>query len=141
MSLAYADVRAALRTKLLTVAGLPEDRAWEAREYKPQADRPYVRETLIPGGASRQTISNPARVLTTALYQVDVMLVDDGTGTTGDAIADAIVNAFWPGLELSYNGQRVLIRTAHRGPTQDNPPHRQLPVTVFLEMRTLTPSV
>lgn len=138
----YADVRAALRTTLLTVAGIPpvEQRAWEGRDFTPTAGTAWMRDTLLPAGADRLSVGPYARVRHIAIYQVD-LFVPALRGTEGDGPADAIIAAFWPGLLLSYNGQTVLVRSASRGPAiTTDAAWRQLPMSITVEMDTTNPA-
>lgn len=137
----YADVRAALRTVLLTVAGLPVERAWEAHEYTPIPGTSFLRDTLLPGFAERVSLGPFGRVRHHSLYQVDLM-VPNRKGTVADAVADLVVAAFWPGLQMTYGGQVVTIRTSSRlsGLVSADGVWRQIPVSIDALTHTLNPA-
>lgn len=138
----YSDLRGALRTRLLTVSGIPDapQRAWEGRDFTPTAGTAWLRDTVLPAGADRVSVGPYARVRHLALYQVD-LFVPALRGTEGDGPADAIIAAFWPGLVLSYNGQTVLVRSATRGPAiTTDAAWRQLPMSIAVEMDTTNPA-
>lgn len=138
----YRDTRAALRSALLAVPGLPPEaqRAWEGRDFTPTAGTPWLRDTMLPASADRLSVGPLARVRHTAIYQID-LFVPALRGTEYDGPADAIVAALWPGLLLTYNGQTVLVRRASRAPAiTADAAWRQLPISITVEMDTTNPA-
>ena len=111
MSTYYNDMRAALDTRLTTLAGSTPI-AWENTNYKADADTEFLRSTFIPSDTSQYTLGDTGKDVTRGLYQVDVFApAQMGRTTKPDSIADH----FKRGTILTKNATRVRIRSVSVG--------------------------
>jgi len=108
------NVRLALRTQLLTVAGLPGAslRQFENRDFQPPEptrNAMWVRETCVPGD-ELHVATNTLEAI--GLYQID-LFVPVGSGTENiETVANVIRLAFSPPRSLSYNSTDVVVYRA-----------------------------
>jgi hypothetical protein len=105
----------AFRTKLDTLAGIPDasHRAWENREFEPELDAEWLRETLVIGDEERSSTG-----LNESFGQIRYdVLAPIGEGTTNvRAIAKAIAEGFEAGQTLQNGGLSISIEKSTRLP-------------------------
>lgn len=96
--------RGALRALLLRVPGLPEDRAWQCRDYRPVTGTPFVRETLqFPEGA-KVALGPGGLVRQPFLYFVDIFYPKTTLLLHVDSMIDAFEQVFYPGQKVLAAG-------------------------------------
>jgi len=110
----FPDLRAGMRQRLLTLAGLPAV-AWEDVAYRPVKGTPYISEVVIPvSGQVRGTgrggyLAHDVMVNLTLHYP-------SGVGTLAiEQMAGKIMNLFSPGMAISYSTASVIIDQVERG--------------------------
>jgi hypothetical protein len=120
------DVRAGLRQRLLTVAGLPAEAntKWEGMmSFKPTAGTPWMRETMLraPAAAQRMNPGPFARLRHTGLYQISLFYPpdDDQDVKPIETKAEDIRAAFTDNVEFAYNGQRIRVHGAGIGTIEE----------------------
>ena len=130
------NVRAALRQRLLQVAGLPDDHAWENEGYDPTPGTPWLKEKLMPASTAVASFgSNGASdglLRDDGVWQITVFY-PAGKGTkAAEQMASAICQAFRPGLSgfLTYGGTTVVSRKAQAGPAMPEPDWYGIPISV-----------
>jgi hypothetical protein len=109
----HTAAQLALRSRLLTVAGLPAARAWENKNYTAIPGTPYVADSYVPGTNSLITFpANNGTVEETGLYVVQWYgVADSGIGTIRAGV-QAILAAFAPGTVVtSTTGDVIRVRT------------------------------
>lgn len=99
-SISNKDIRQAFRTKLVSVAGIPDEdnRAWENRVFEPTDGTPWIRETLLPGD-ERLKANNEKEAV--GIYQIDYFVPMGSSIYTAEDLADTIKDAFKPATVLS----------------------------------------
>ncbi len=113
MALDETALLVAIRTRLLTVSGLPlaAFRAWENVQFDPPADKKWVRETFLPGSEAKTSTG-----FLESYGQVQYDLFGPiGEGREGlAALAKAVVEAFEPGQSLVNGSTQVILEEARR---------------------------
>lgn len=106
------DIHGALLARLATVSGLPAI-AHEGVPYRPTTGTAYVVPTLVVSARRPANIAaSKSRMV--GSFEVSVVYPSgEGTGAV-NAMADTIVAAFLPPLDLYQNGLAVRIRYAER---------------------------
>lgn len=129
-----ADVRYVLRERLRTTPGMVADSRiqWQNREFAAIKGTPYVRETIRPFAVKRRSMgATNFRKRYSGLYLVDTFSPSLQGSSGGDALADAIVEHFWPGLQLIHSSGLVVSieSSSSLGDTQETD-WRMVPVTI-----------
>lgn len=107
---AHGECHLSLRGVLLTVQGLPTDRAWENVEYKPKPGTPYLEEEYVPAAQSLHTTTKGI-VEVTGLYIVKWHGLDGQGDAAIHAGVDAILTVFAAGASFAMpSGLTLRIR-------------------------------
>ena len=96
----HVAVRQALRTRLLTVVGLPTDIAWENRAFEPPDESTWIREFYYPDPEFQPAFDV---IEGTGFWTVDVVVPISSGTETGESLADDIKAAFEPPGALAAN--------------------------------------
>lgn len=129
----YADIRAALESRVASVSGIPNasNRAWENVKFSPTTGTAWVRMQLVP--ISRRPLDVTAAGLQRydGLFIVDAFVPSDKGPSAADDLADATCTSFEAGTILTANSQTVQVEYAEidRAAVLD-PPWYQASVTV-----------
>jgi hypothetical protein len=139
---AFADVRTALRTQLLTVVGLPAARKWDGESLDPPSSAPYIRETLLrKAPAIARSLGDKPGMELKVIYQVDYFMpATDVNGVGQDATvhelaAGAIKAAFPTSVGLAFNGVRLQITRAGMTTIEEDTPHNKIAVEIYATAR------
>lgn len=134
-------MRLALRARLATLPGGLPPVAYEFQPFTPTLAL-YLREKLImgPGATSPVSLGRTAVKRTRALYQLEVrtpLQTNNSASPTAtatraaDLVADALCQHFDAGLELTYDGRRVMVERSSSADFIAVPPDwTALPVTI-----------
>lgn len=120
----WNTLRAALRTRLLTVASLPANRAWENRGANPPKGAVYVEDAIIP--ASERALSY-GQVEQIAIYQVTIVVPQNDGTKVGEDIIDDVLAAFPPAATLSGV---VRVDRSERNPPRNDGATYRMPVSI-----------
>lgn len=134
------SIRAALETRLATVAGLPVARAWENVHFVPPApDAPWVAAT-VGYGRSRAMTTGPAPTYRhEGLFFIDLHWPLGNGPALADAAADAIIAAFPVTADLLHSGVTVRPRFADRSAAYREAAWFKVPITVGWVVFSQTP--
>lgn len=131
----HADMRAALREKLLTLPDLPEI-SWEGREYADQVGIPFIREQFRPI-YSRVSAVGYGSTIEHRMTGNFTLFYPAKKGTTAlDAMAGAIFTLFLPGQSLVYGGSAGTIMNTERNGAVQEPKWLSCTVTVTITAYT-----
>ncbi|CDH43849.1 phage tail terminator-like protein [Candidatus Contendibacter odensensis] len=128
------ELRAAFRTQLLTLAGLPAV-AWQNRAFTPPNNAPWCKEALLPGEGryaafGADGISNGA-MQQVGIYQITLVMPSGADTVAADTLADRIISLFRPGTRLTMStGDVITCENAWASPSQQEPTGFSLPVSV-----------
>lgn len=109
----FPDARAALRTHLKLVSGLPAAayRAWEGFAFTPTRGKAFVTDRLASVHSTPRAIGAIEHGMT---YTVTLVFpANEGTGAI-EALAGAVVDQFKVGTKLTYGSHTVLCEKAER---------------------------
>lgn len=132
----HADLRAAFRQRLASVAGLPSQIAWEGRTFSPVIGQPFMRESFRP------IYSQPRAVGVGGTIQHRItgnltLFYPAGKGTVEiEQAAGLILAAFAPGTSLVYGGATCVVMQAERAPLLQETDYVGCPVTITLQAYT-----
>jgi hypothetical protein len=113
----HSYIRAAIREKLQTLAGLPPV-AWEGYPYEPVIGTTYFRETLNFQDSQLTSLGRFGRLKHEGVWMVDVY-TPGGKGTAlADDWADKLTTLFAAGVTMTKTGTTVRITRAFAGPAQ-----------------------
>ena len=111
------NLRAAFRTRLLTLTGLPTSRAWEGETFEPTDGQAYVAEAMQV--ASQRRMSYGANTVGDihqhALIAAATFFYPNGKGTSAiEAIAGKCQKLFISGTSLTHGGDRATVINVSR---------------------------
>lgn len=126
----------ALRTRLMTVTGIPTDRAWENVDFTPTNGTPYLEDFWLGGSEQAAEVGATPLQRGRFLYQIK-LVVPVGTGIhdvfrLADKIADAMRAT---GLTIAgspHPGRVVSVRKGPRLPEAAN--WYSLPISISVDM-------
>lgn len=123
------EIESALIKRLTILSDLP-DVAWPNMPFTPTPGRPYFKPALLPGEPTQAGIGESAMNRMSGIFQVAVF-VPAGIGTKDlRTMCSALEAHFKRGTVLNYNGVKVTIRKAYRGPQLQEANWLQCPVTI-----------
>lgn len=128
---AIFDIRAAIRTRVLTVGSLPADKKWENKKFQPPANTEWLRETFM---ITSQRHTATGTIETLGIAQYDLLYPSDTGTNTADTVADALVAAFPPGTSLSG----IQIYRAERGTAREESHWFMTPVSIYWRAFTIS---
>ena len=127
----HPDLRAAFRTKLLTLPDLPEV-AWEGREYADHIGTPFIREQFRPV-YSRIAAIGYGSTLEHKMTGNLTLFYPAKKGTAAlDAMAGALFTLFLPGQSLVYGESAGTISNTERSAALQEPNWLSCTVTVTI---------
>jgi Bacteriophage related domain of unknown function len=130
------SIRTALRTRLLTLAILPTERAWEGVPYAPTVGTPWIRDRLTPQTSRQVSLGPYGLIRHLGIWSVDV-IVPAGKGTAElDVLADAIVGTFPPGLQVAADETIVTVQRSERSMTRSEPDWLTCPIVMLWQSDT-----
>ena len=100
----------ALRTKLLTMTGLPTARAWENINYTPTIGTAWVKETYLPGPMFRETVGSSAQLEVRPTYIVEFYSGENIGMDALSLLADTCLELFAPGTEMTAGSDVLRVR-------------------------------
>ena len=107
----HSYIRASIREKLQTLAGLPPV-AWEGYPYEPVIGTTYFRETLNFQDSQLTSLGRFGRLKHEGVWMVDVY-TPGGKGTAlADDWADKLTTLFAAGVTMTKTGTTVRITRA-----------------------------
>lgn len=102
LTLAAVAANEAAGATVTIAANLPALRAWEGREFEPDGNRPWIRETMNPLGQEVVAYGNPHTIRHDVIFMYDVFYPRAyGTRVLED-MADAIIGLFPVGAAIAY---------------------------------------
>lgn len=110
--ISHLGCQRALRTKLLTMTGLPSsaNRAWENIDFTPAAGTPWVSEEYLPGPMYRVTVGSSAQLEARPTYLVTFhSLLNIGMDALS-LLADTCLELFAPGTEMAVGSDTLRVR-------------------------------
>lgn len=126
----HSDARAALRTHLGTLAGIPTERAWEGFKYSPVPGKPFIEDML--------SVDDDAPVAIGAIaHQMSYILTlrfPGGVGT-GDIeeVGGKLLDHFKVGTSLEFGTSKLLCtKAARRGSIVQDGAWARMTVTVSI---------
>lgn len=124
---------------VLTVA-TPRAFAMERRTFTPPSALPYMAELLVPASSTPTTIGPKKRVENRGIYQITLHYPEDYGTLAQDAMADTIVETFYPGQVLSVGGFNVNITAAAAAQSiGSDAGYSRVPISVVYKVFTITP--
>lgn len=126
----HTDLRAALRTILLAVAGLPSGRAWEGVAFTPTPNQAWLRESLRPISSIPKALGVGGTIEHTLTYNISLFYPAGGGTLTIEQMAGAIVQAMMPGTSLVYGTTKGTILRSERSPLVIEPQWISVPLAV-----------
>jgi hypothetical protein len=132
----YQNIRGALQSRALTASGFPTVVEYEGvmvqRPDPTAVGAKWARLVLIPSASKPyDTATRYKRHI--GIFQVSIFYASVGSPGTGavEALADAVKDVLYPGLDLFKNGERIRIQYAERAQVAvDEPDWLQCPVTI-----------
>lgn len=133
--MSYANIQAALETKLSTVVNVPAI-AFENTKFDPTTDVPYLKTRFLPTDRSQKVLGvgadkKPIWQEYHGLFQI-VINVPEGTGskTTNDLVNN-IINVYEAATDLSFNGVYVTVKKAERTRGYNETPWFKTSVNIY----------
>lgn len=134
------QVRLAFRARYQATIGVALGAvSWEGPVFQPAVGQPYVRETLKPGQSSRHGIGPGSLHRHGGIWLLDVFRPRQEAVTAGDLAAEALLEAFPPGLGLAAGGRTVRILNSSKAALPPKTDWRQFPVTITYQYDTILP--
>ena len=129
----HRDIRQGLRKTLITVPGLPADRAWENVSFDPAGVSAYVEEHYMPATQAVRTLPQPGGVVDEyAVYQISLRYpLNQGTDAA-DVMTGAIMATFRPGTSIIENGSTTKVRRVEAAQGRRDGAFWHVPVSVYL---------
>lgn len=116
----HADLRAAVRQRLLTLNGLPAQ-AWEGRTYTPIKGTPYISESVRPISSVVRALGVGGTIAHTITANFQLHYPAGGGTTAIDAMAGNLLEHFRPGTTLVYSESKAVVQQAERTALQQEP--------------------
>lgn len=133
----HADMRAALREKLLTLSDLPEV-AWEGREFNDQLGTPFIREQFRPV-SSRVSAIGYGSTIEHRMVGNFTLFFPAKKGTIAiDDLAGRIFTLLLPGQSLVHGGSAGTIQNTERNALMQEPNWLSCTVSVTIMAFTAT---
>lgn len=132
----HPNMRAAIREKLLTVAGLPAQH-WEGRPFTPVRGTPWVSESYRPLSSDVRALGLGGTIAHTSNASFTLHYPSGGGTKLIEDMAGAILLVFRPGTSLTYNGSNGVVQQAQMASLVQEPDWINLAVTVTLIGYTL----
>lgn len=126
----HSDARAALRTHLDTLVGVPAARAWEGFEYSPKAGVPFIEDMLSVDDDQPVSVGAIAHLMSYILT-----LRFAGSEGTGDieAAGGKLLDHFKVGTSLEFGTSKLLCtKAARRGSIRQDGGWANMTVTVSI---------
>lgn len=102
MTLSTVAANEAAGATVTVAAKLPVGVAWEGREFTPDTERPWIRESMNPLGQEAVAYGNPHTIRHDVIFMYDVFYPREyGTRVIED-MADSIIALFPVGAALAY---------------------------------------
>lgn len=134
----HPDLRAACRAKLLAVAGLPTQIAWEGEGVDAGFTGPYIREAFRPIFSARRALGAGGTIEHRCTFNL-TLFYPAGRGTLDvEAAAGLILAAFEPGTSLVYGTAKGLVLQAERRGLVQEPDYLNCPIIITLVAHTTT---
>lgn len=134
----HPDLRAACRAKLLATAGLPAAIAWEGEVMEDGFDGPFIREAFRPIFSQRRALGQGGTMQHRCTFNL-TLHYPAGEGTLAiETAAGLILQAFAPGLSLTYGTATCLVQSAERMGLGQDPGYLSCPVIITLTAYTVT---
>jgi hypothetical protein len=107
----------ALRDRVLSVTGLPADRAWEGAPFTPTVGQPYIEESFVPATSRVWTFpGDGGKVRETGLYVIRYFgLTGEGSVAIRRSV-DAIKAKLSPGTAMTLSDGTTLRIRVDTGP-------------------------
>jgi len=134
----HANVRAAVRQRLVGLAGLPAERAWEGLAFEPTRGTPFLAEAMRPIGSEVRGMGASGALAHTIAASLS-LVYPSGQGTLAiEQAASALMDGFRPGVTVVYGGQSAIVTKVERSPLRPEPDWIQTTVTATLIAYTFT---
>lgn len=127
-----ANVREMLRTRLLTVAGLPA-LSTEGFGFKPTTGVPYVREAL--NIINEQPVSN-GMISHRMVWNLSIIWPNGKGMRAGGQMRGRIIDSFRPGLKLDANGDTLVVMETARAGAIEETEWVTLPLAIVIQAWT-----
>lgn len=128
----HADMRAAFRARLRTIAGLPSLVAWEGRRFTATAGQPFVRESFRPITSVPRAVGRGGTIAH-RINGILTLFFPSGDGTLAiEEAAGLILAGFAPGTSLVHGSAAGSVQQAERGALMVEPDWLSCPVTVSI---------
>jgi hypothetical protein len=125
-------IRAAFRSKLLTVSGLPPV-AWQNRTFTPPNQAVWFKESLLPATSALTSfcgVGVDGLIQETGIYQITVYTPVGTETKAADDWASLLAATFKPGVVLSHSGQQVRCESAAIAPPVQETSWFGVPVSI-----------
>ena len=132
MSTFFADMQAALDTRLSTLSG-GYDIAWPNINFEPDAGSTFLRPSFIPGDTLQVSLGASGRDETIVIYQVDVV-TPRGSGRS--PLTDSVADHFARGTVLTSNSTELIVRSVSIGPAINDEAWHFVPVSITAQIYT-----
>lgn len=139
--ISHVACQRALRTKLLTMSGLPAatQRAWENIDFSPTTGTTWVQEEYLPGPMFRVTTGTYGELEARPTYVVTFHGSQNTGMDTLGALADTALTLFAPGTSMAVGSDTLRVRgdtAPYRGQLLVLDGWASVSVTVPLYIRT-----
>lgn len=135
------ELRAAFRTRLLTVTGLPAV-AWENRNFTPPNNAAWIEERLLPApskyaafggnGISNGTIKH------SGIYQITLIVPAGSDTKAAETLVDTLVSLFRPGVRLTLStGEITTCTLAYPSPPIQDGTGYRIPISIYYDLYRL----
>lgn len=130
--MSMAAIRAAFRTKLLTISGLPPV-AWQNRTFTPPNQAIWLKESLLPATSALTSFGGlgvDGLLQETGIYQITVYAPVGTETKVADDWASLLAATFKPGVTVSHSGQDVRCESAVIAPPVQETSWFGVPVSI-----------
>jgi hypothetical protein len=119
-ALFHADLRAAVRTRLQTLSGLPAV-AWEGKDFMPTKGTPWVTETLTPVSSIVRATGLGGTIAHTVIATFTLHYPGNKGTLDIDTMTGSLLEHFRPGTGLVYGGASAIVQQSEPAPLQQEP--------------------
>ena len=132
----HADIRAAVRTSLIALSGIPTAFAWEGEDYQPTVGTPFLQENIRPIYSQVRALGRGGTIEHRVAASLNLFYPARKGTLAIEAAAAALMAGFQPGNSLVYGDTRATILQAERAALLQEPDWLTCPVTVTISAHT-----
>ena len=127
----HANIRAGVRTRLLTLSGLPPV-AWENRDFAPVIGTPYISETLRNNQSRVRALGRGGNQSHQLIQSLSLCFPANSGTNALDALAGQLLKLFEPGTSIAFGGDTAMVQEAERMGLVTQPDWINCPIIVTM---------